>query len=317
MVAPALLAQPPSPLTTLSCPPSARRSSNYARVHGNVSTEPVSWLAIPSVSNHTLREVIYEKSKNEGIAKLTINRPAKRNAFTPLTIQELSLCLADARDDPNVGVIILTGAGDLAFCSGGDQAVRGKGGYVGADGVARLNVLDLQIQMRRLPKPIIAMVAGYAVGGGNILQMVCDITIAAQNAVFGQAGPKVGSFDAGYGSTHMARLVGQKKAREIWFLCRLYGAKEALEMGLVNRVVPLGALEKETVQWAREMLKNSPTALRLIKSALNAAEDGQAGIQQLGGDATMLFYQSAEGDEGRRAFLEKRAPAFDGFKRNP
>jgi len=243
MLAPALLALPP-PRSLLSRPPSGRRSSNYARVHGNVSTEPVSWLVIPSVSNHTLREVIYAKSKNEGIAKLTINRPAKRNAFTPLTIQELSLCLADARDDPNVGVIILTGAGDLAFCSGGDQAVRGKGGYVGADGVARLNVLDLQIQMRRLPKPIIAMVAGYAVGGGNILQMVCDITIAAENAVFGQTGPKVGSFDAGYGSTHMARLVGQKKAREIWFLCRLYGAEEALEMGLVNRVVPLGALEK-------------------------------------------------------------------------
>ncbi len=293
------------------------RASRYAQVHGQVSSAPVNWEIVPSVANHRLQEVIYTKSKGEGIAKLTINRPEKRNAFTPLTIQELSLCLADARDDPKVGVIILAGEGDLAFCSGGDQGVRGKGGYVGADGVARLNVLDLQIQIRRLPKPVIAMVAGYAVGGGNILQMVCDITIAADNAVFGQTGPKVGSFDAGYGSTHMARLVGQKKAREIWFLCRLYSAQEALDMGLVNTVVPLAELERETVQWSREMLKNSPTALRLIKSAMNAAEDGQAGIQQLGGDATMLFYQSEEGDEGRRAFLEKRAPNFTDFKRNP
>ena len=212
-------------------------SSSYARVHGKVSDVPVEWVVVGSVANHSLREVIYTKSKGEGIAKVTINRAEKRNAFTPLTIQELSLCLADARDDPKVGVIVLTGAGDLAFCSGGDQSVRGKGGYVGADGVARLNVLDLQIQIRRLPKPVIAMVAGYAVGGGNILQMVCDITIAADNAVFGQTGPKVGSFDAGYGSTHMARLVGQKKAREIWFLCRLYSAQEALDMGLVNLIV--------------------------------------------------------------------------------
>eukprot|EP00879_Flechtneria_rotunda_P012857 GHRR01013425.1.p1 GENE.GHRR01013425.1~~GHRR01013425.1.p1 ORF type:complete len:230 (+),score=55.75 GHRR01013425.1:702-1391(+) len=229
----------------------------------------------------------------------------------------MSWCFTDARDDPRVGVVILTGEGDMAFCSGGDQSVRGTGGYVGEDNVPRLNVLDLQMQIRRLPKPVIAMVAGYAVGGGHILHMVCDLTVAADNAVFGQTGPKVGSFDAGYGSTHMARLIGQKKAREMWFLARLYDAQEAVQMGLVNKVVPLQQLEEETLVWCRHILRNSPTALRILKSALNAAEDGQAGIQQLGGDATMLFYQSAEGNEGRTAYVEKRPPDFSKFPRLP
>ncbi len=290
--------------------------TSYERVHGAVSRAPAAWRAIPSVAKEDLAEVLYHKSA-EGIARVTINRPARRNAFTPRTVREMALCLADARDDPAVGAVVLTGAGDLAFCSGGEQAVRGRGGYVGADGVPRLSVLDLQTQIRRLPKPVVAMVAGYAVGGGHVLHMVCDLTIAADNAVFGQTGPKVGSFDAGYGSTHMARLVGQKRAREMWFLARLYDARQALAMGLVNAVVPLAQLEEETVAWCREMLRNSPTALRLTKAALNAAEDGQAGIQQLGGDATLLFYQSEEGDEGRRAFAEKRPPDFSRFPRLP
>ncbi|KAG2489664.1 hypothetical protein HYH03_011776 [Edaphochlamys debaryana] len=288
------------------------KPTSYARVHGAVSREPARWRRVASLGKEELTDVIYEKAVGEGIAKITINRPEKRNAFRPRTIQELSWCFGDARDDPEVGAIILTGAGTLAFCSGGDQAVRGKGGYVGEDGIARLNV-----QIRRLPKPVVAMVAGYAVGGGHILHMVCDLTIAADNAVFGQTGPKVGSFDAGYGSTHMARLVGQKKAREIWFLCRLYDAHEAREMGLINTVVPLAQLEEETLVWCREMLRNSPTALRVLKAALNAAEDGQAGIQELGGNATMLFYQSEEGNEGRQAYLEKRPPDFTKFKRLP
>ncbi|GIL69420.1 hypothetical protein Vretimale_13531 [Volvox reticuliferus] len=291
--------------------------NSYGRVHGPVSHEPAKWQRILVVSREELIDVVYEKAVDEGIAKITINRPERRNAFRPRTVQELSWCFSDARDDPDVGVIILTGAGTLAFCSGGDQSVRGQGGYVGADGIARLNVLDEQIQIRRLPKPVIAMVAGYAVGGGHILHMVCDITIAADNAVFGQTGPKVGSFDAGYGSTHMARLVGQKKAREIWFLCRLYDAQEAHRMGLVNTVVPLDKLEEETLVWCREMLRNSPMALRVLKAALNAAEDGQAGIQELGGNATLLFYQSEEGNEGRKAYLEKRPPDFSKFKRLP
>ncbi|KAJ9531448.1 hypothetical protein QJQ45_006844 [Haematococcus lacustris] len=267
--------------------------SSYARVHGDVSREPAVWRDIVVVGKEQLKEVLYAKA--EGIAK------------------EMSLCFADARDDPATGVIILTGAGTQAFCSGGDQSVRGRGGYVGEDAVPRLNVLDLQIQIRRLPKPVVAMVAGYAVGGGHILHMVCDLTIAADNAVFGQTGPKVGSFDAGYGSTHMARLVGQKKAREMWFLARLYNAKQALDMGLVNTVVPLAELETETLVWCREMLRNSPTALRVLKSALNAAEDGQAGIQELGGNATMLFYQTEEGNEGRQAYMDKRPPDFSKY----
>ncbi|GLC45681.1 hypothetical protein PLESTB_001317300 [Pleodorina starrii] len=293
------------------------KPNSYGRVHGAVSREPANWRRIPVVAREDLTDVIYEKSIGEGIAKITINRPERRNAFRPRTVQELSWCFSDAREDPDVGVVVLTGAGSLAFCSGGDQSVRGQGGYVGADGIARLNVLDLQIQIRRLPKPVVAMVAGYAVGGGHILHMVCDLTIAADNAVFGQTGPKVGSFDAGYGSTHMARLVGQKKAREMWFLARLYDAQEAHRMGLVNTVVPLDKLEEETLVWCREMLRNSPTALRVLKAALNAAEDGQAGIQELGGNATLLFYQSEEGNEGRQAYMEKRPPNFSKFKRLP
>ncbi|KAI8476481.1 MAG: ClpP/crotonase-like domain-containing protein [Monoraphidium minutum] len=291
--------------------------SSYARVHGEPSRAPAAWREITSVARETLQDVLYHKAAGEGIAKITINRPEKRNAFRPRTVMEMSWCFSDARDDPAIGVIILTGAGDLAFCSGGDQSVRGKGGYVGADGVPRLNVLDLQTQIRRLPKPVIAMVAGYAVGGGHILHMVCDLTVAADNAVFGQTGPKVGSFDAGYGSTHMARIIGQKKAREMWFLARLYDAREALAMGLVNKVVPLSELEPETLAWCRQILANSPTALRLLKAALNADEDGAAGIQQLGGDATMLFYQSEEGSEGREAYLDKRKPDWGRFGRLP
>jgi naphthoate synthase len=261
-------------------------------------------------------EIIYEKA-DEGIAKITINRPEKRNAFTPLTVEEMKKAFDDARDDSGIGVVILTGQGEKAFCSGGDQSVRGVGGYVGTDQVPRLNVLDLQTQIRKLPKPVIAMVAGYAVGGGHILHMVCDLTIAADNAIFGQTGPKVGSFDGGYGSSHMARIVGQKKAREIWFLCRQYTADEALEMGLVNTVVPYERMEEETVQWCREILQNSPMAIRLIKAGMNADEDGQAGLQQLAGDATLLFYLTEEGQEGKNAFLEKRKPNFGQFTRFP
>jgi naphthoate synthase len=261
-------------------------------------------------------DIKYEKS-DDGIAKVTINRPEVRNAFRPQTVKELLAAFADARDDAGVGVVILTGEGPDAFCSGGDQRVRGEGGYVGDDGVPRLNVLDLQRQIRTLPKPVIAMVAGYAIGGGHVLHVVCDLTIAADNARFGQTGPKVGSFDGGYGSSYLARIVGQKKAREIWFLCRQYGAAEALEMGLVNKVVPLADLERETVQWCREILQHSPTAIRLLKAALNADCDGQAGLQQLAGDATLLFYLTEEGKEGKNAFLEKRKPNFKKFRRLP
>ena len=261
-------------------------------------------------------DVVYEKSA-EGIAKITINRPQVRNAFRPLTVTEMSRAFADARDDADIGVVILTGAGRDAFCAGGDQKVRGHGGYVGSDGVPRLNVLDLQRQIRTLPKPVVAMVAGYAIGGGHVLHMMCDLTIAADNARFGQTGPKVGSFDGGYGSAYMARIVGQKKAREIWFLCRQYDAKQALEMGLVNRVVPYEELESETVTWCREMLQHSPMALRCLKAALNADCDGQAGLQELAGNATLLFYLTEEGREGRDAFVEKRKPNFRKFKRLP
>lgn len=261
-------------------------------------------------------EILYHKA--EGIAKITINRPHVHNAFTPTTNDEISDALRDARFDPEIGVIILTGQGNEAFCSGGDQKVRGDAGYKDAQsGAHRLNVLDLHRQIRTCPKPVIAMVAGYAIGGGNILAMVCDLTIAAENAIFGQTGPKVGSFDAGYGSSHLARMVGQKKAREIWFLCRQYTAEQALEMGMVNTVVPLEKLEEETVQWCREILRLSPIALRCIKAAMNADEDGQAGLMELAGNATMLFYMTEEGQEGRNAFLEKRAPDFSKFPRNP
>ena len=265
----------------------------------------------------TFDDILYERAEGEGIAKITINRPEVRNAFRPKTIFELMDAFADARDDPSIGVILFTGAGDKAFCSGGDQRVRGEGGYVGEDNVARLNVLDLQRQIRTLPKPVIAVVAGYAIGGGHVLHLVCDLTIAADNAVFGQTGPKVGSFDAGYGATLLARTVGHKKAREIWYLCRQYSAQEALDMGLVNTVVPLERLEDEAVQWAREILEKSPMALRFLKAAFNADTDGLAGIQQLAGDATLLYYMTDEAKEGKNAFLEKRKPDFSKFPRFP
>jgi naphthoate synthase len=258
----------------------------------------------------------------EGIAKITIDRPEVRNAFRPQTLFELADAFERARDDLDVGVVVLTGAGTEAFCSGGDQRIRGDDGYIGEDavaqkGIGRLNVLDLQVQIRRLPKPVVAMVAGYAIGGGHVLHVVCDLTIAAENARFGQTGPKVGSFDGGYGAGYLARIVGHKKAREIWYLCRQYDAREALEMGLVNTVVPVERLEPETVQWCREMLALSPLALRMLKGAFNADTDGLAGIQQFAGDATMLFYMTEEGQEGRNAYVEKRQPDFSRFPRRP
>jgi naphthoate synthase len=266
------------------------------------------------------QDIRYEHA--EGIAKITIARPEVRNAFRPQTLFELQHAFNEARDDDGVGVIILTGEGDLAFCSGGDQRIRGDDGYLGDDevaekGIGRLNVLDLQIQIRRTPKPVVAMVAGYAIGGGHVLHVVCDLTIAADNARFGQTGPKVGSFDGGYGSGLLARNIGQKKAREIWFLCRQYDAQQALDMGLVNTVVPLAELEETTVQWCREMLGMSPLALRMIKASMNAADDGLAGIQQLAGDATLLFYMTPEAQEGRDAYVQKRRPDFDQFPRRP
>ena len=262
-------------------------------------------------------DIIFEKSE-EGIAKITINRPEVRNAFRPLTVREMQQALEDAREDSGIGVIILTGAGEKAFCSGGDQRIRGDAGYQDSGtGHLRLNVLDFQRQIRNCPKPVVAMVAGYAIGGGHVLHVMCDLSIAADNAVFGQTGPKVGSFDGGYGSSYLARIVGQKKAREIWFLCRQYDARQALEMGLVNTVVPLAQLEEETIQWCREMLRMSPIALRCLKAAMNADCDGQAGLQELAGNATMLFYMSEEGQEGRNAYLEKRPPDFSRFTRHP
>jgi naphthoate synthase len=260
-------------------------------------------------------EIEYHQA--EGIAKITINRPLVRNAFTPHTVREMQQAFEAARDEPSIGVIILTGKGKDAFCSGGDQKVRGDSGYKDPKGVHRLNVLDLQRQIRTLPKPVIAMVAGYAIGGGHVLHLMCDLTIAADNAVFGQTGPRVGSFDGGFGASYLARIVGQKKAREIWFLCRQYNAMQALDMGLVNCVVPYEKLEEETIQWCREILENSPIAIRCLKSALNADCDGQAGLQELAGNATMLFYMTEEGQEGRNAFLEKRKPDFSKFTRNP
>ena len=262
-------------------------------------------------------DIIFEKSE-EGIAKITINRPEVRNAFRPLTVREMQQALEDAREDSGIGVIILTGAGEKAFCSGGDQRIRGDAGYQDSGtGHLRLNVLDFQRQIRSCPKPVVAMVAGYAIGGGHVLHVICDLSVAADNAVFGQTGPKVGSFDGGYGSSYLARIVGQKKAREIWFLCRQYDARQALEMGLVNTVVPLAQLEEETIQWCREMLRMSPIALRCLKAAMNADCDGQAGLQELAGNATMLFYMSEEGQEGRNAYLEKRPPDFSRFTRHP
>ena len=252
-----------------------------------------------------------------GIARITINRPRYRNAFTPLTVQEISQALTYCREAQDVSVVVLTGAGDKAFCSGGDMHVKGCGGYVGEDGVPRLNVLDVQKQIRTLPKPVIAMVNGYAIGGGHVLHLVCDLTIASDNARFGQTGPRVGSFDAGLGASYLARIVGQKRAREIWFLCRQYSAHEAEQMGMVNKVVPLAQLEDETVAWAQEIMQLSPLALRMIKAGLNAELDGQAGIQQLAGDATMLYYMLDEAHEGGRAFLEKRKPDFSKYPKLP
>jgi len=260
-------------------------------------------------------DILYDTA--EGIAKITINRPEVRNAFRPKTLFELSDAFNVARDDPTIGVIILTGQGDLAFCSGGDQRVRGDDGYKDDKGIGRLNVLDLQVQIRRTPKPVIAMVAGYAIGGGHVLHVVCDLTVAADNARFGQTGPKVGSFDGGYGAGLLARMVGQKKAREIWYLCEQYSAEDALQMGLVNKVVPLADLETETVRWAKRILQMSPLALRLLKASFNADTDGLAGVQQLAGDATLLYYLSEEAQEGRNAYIEKRRPEFDRFPKRP
>ncbi|MEM0967671.1 MAG: 1,4-dihydroxy-2-naphthoyl-CoA synthase [Verrucomicrobiota bacterium] len=267
----------------------------------------------------TVREfedILYEK--NEGIAKITINRPHRRNAFRPKTVSEMYEAFLDSREDPKIGVILLTGAGPhtdgkYAFCSGGDQKIRGKAGYVDDEGVPRLNVLDLQKLIRSIPKVVIALVAGYAIGGGHVLHVVCDLTIAADNAVFGQTGPKVGSFDGGLGSSYLARIVGQKKAREIWYLCRQYNATEAEDMGLVNKVVPVEQLEAEGVQWGREIMEKSPLAIRSLKSAFNAELDGQMGIQELSGNATLLYYLSEEGSEGKNAFLEKRKPDFSKY----
>ncbi len=282
------------------------------------SREIPKWQAALESAGFT--DVRYETA--EGIAKITINRPHVRNAFRPETLTELQSAFNFARDDERVGVIIFTGEGSEAFCSGGDISVRGDDGYLGSDalgkkGIGRLNVLDLQIQIRRTPKPVVAMVAGWAIGGGHVLHVVCDLTIAADNAKFGQTGPMVGSFDGGYGSGLLARHVGQKKAREIWFLCRQYDAAEALEMGLVNAVVPIDQLEAETVSWCREMLRHSPMALRLLKAGMNAADDGLAGVQQLAGDATLLFYLTEEGQEGRDAYKEKREPRFDKYPKRP
>lgn len=308
----------PSPQNVVSSDCSSSMNDNYHKIHGEVPNHQPVWRLIPSdESGKDFTDIIYEKAVGEPIAKITINRPDRRNAFRPHTIKELIRAFNDARDDGSVGVIILTGKGTKAFCSGGDQALRSKDGYADFESFGRLNVLDLQVQIRRLPKPVIAMVAGYAVGGGHILHMVCDLTVAADNAIFGQTGPKVGSFDAGYGSSIMSRLVGPKKAREMWFLTRFYTASEAEKMGLVNTVVPLDKLEPETMKWCREILRNSPTAIRVLKSALNAVDDGHAGLQGLGGDATLLFYGTEEGNEGKNAYNERRRPDFSKFPRLP
>lgn len=271
--------------------------------------------AVPWQPIKEYREILFELF--DGIAKITINRPEKRNAFTPLTVQEMIDAMVICREDPRIKVIVLTGAGDQAFCSGGDQSVRGVGGYVGTDQVPRLNVLDLQKMIRSIPKVVIAMVAGYAIGGGHVLHVVCDLTIAAENARFGQTGPKVGSFDGGFGASYLARIVGQKKAREIWYLCDQYDAQDALQMGLVNKVVPLDQLEATTIEWCRKIMEKSPLAIRMLKSSFNAELDGQAGIQELAGNATLLYYLSEEAQEGKQAFLEKRKPDFDRFPKFP
>jgi naphthoate synthase len=274
------------------------------------TTNTIAWTPIKHYE-----EILFELY--DGIAKITINRPEKRNAFTPLTVQEMIDAMHICREEPRIKVIVLTGAGDKAFCSGGDQSVRGVGGYVGMDKVPRLNVLDLQKMIRSIPKAVIAMVAGYAVGGGHVLHVVCDLTIAADNARFGQTGPKVGSFDGGFGASYLARIVGQKKAREIWYLCDQYDAQDALDMGLVNKVVPLDQLEATTIAWCRKIMEKSPLAIRMLKASFNAELDGQAGIQELAGNATLLYYLSEEAQEGKQAFLEKRQPDFDKFPKFP
>lgn len=287
----------------------------HAKRNAEVISMSIAWQSVK-----TYEDILYHKA--DGIAKITINRPHKRNAFRPQTVFEMYAAFTDAREDPEIGVILLTGAGPhtdgkYAFCSGGDQSVRGEAGYVDEAGVPRLNVLDLQRLIRSIPKVVIALVAGYAIGGGHVLHVICDLTIAADNAIFGQTGPKVGSFDGGFGASYLARLVGQKKAREIWFLCRQYSAQEAMEMGLVNCVVPIADLEAEGVRWAREVLDKSPLAIRCLKSAFNADCDGQAGLQELAGNATMLYYMNEEGSEGKSAFLEKRKPDFRQFPWRP
>lgn len=268
-----------------------------------------------AIEGFDFKEILFEEYHH--IAKITINRPRYRNAFTPRTVMEMGQAFTYCRDCMDIRVVILTGAGDMAFCSGGDMHVKGNGGYVGDDGVPRLNVLDVQMQIRRLPKPVIAMVNGYAIGGGHVLHVMCDLSVASENAIFGQTGPKVGSFDAGFGASYLARIVGQKKAREIWFLCEQYSAQEALDMGLVNKVVPFEQLEDTCVAWAETMMERSPLALRMMKAGFNAELDGQAGIQELAGDATMLYYTLDEAREGGRAFLEKRKPDFDKYPKFP
>jgi len=281
----------------------------------NPKTSPILTWKYPWEPIKEFREIRF--LYHEHVAMISINRPQVHNAFTPLTVQEMSEAMELARQDSRIGVVMLTGEGGRAFCSGGDQSVRGHGGYVGEDTVPRLNVLDLQKQIRSIPKPVVAMVAGYAIGGGHVLHVVCDLTIAAENARFGQTGPLVGSFDGGFGASYLARIVGQKKAREIWYLCEQYDAREALDMGLVNKVVPLEDLEETTLQWCRKMLEKSPIALRMLKSSFNAELDGQAGIQELAGNATLLYYLSEEAKEGKNAFMEKRKPDFSKFPRFP
>ena len=275
-----------------------------------MNTEQILWKPVKEY-----REILFETF--EGIGRISINRPQVHNAFTPLTVSEMSDAMNICREDPSIGVVVLTGTGGKAFCSGGDQSVRGHGGYVGTDTVPRLNVLDLQKQIRSIPKPVIAAVAGWAIGGGHVLHVICDLTIAAENARFGQTGPKVGSFDGGFGASYLARIVGQKKAREIWYLCDQYDAQDALQMGLVNKVVPLDKLEETYIEWSRKIMQKSPLALRMLKSAFNAELDGQAGIQELAGNATLLYYLSDEAKEGKNAFLEKRNPDFSKFHKFP
>ncbi len=275
--------------------------------------QPIHW-----EKSGDFEDILYQKAEKEGIVKITINRPHKRNAFRPKTVEELIAAFSNAREDTRIGVVLFTGAGPhtdgkYAFCSGGDQSVRGHAGYVDEAGLPRLNVLDLQRLIRSMPKVVIALVAGYAIGGGHVLHLVCDLTLAADNAIFGQTGPRVGSFDGGFGSSYLARVVGQKKAREIWFLCRQYSASEALEMGLINKVVPISELEQEGLQWAREIMEKSPLAIRCLKSALNADCDGQAGLQELAGNATLLYYMTEQGSEGHKAYLEKRKPGFNEY----